>query len=689
MAQSLAEKAKLRSGLTEFFGSVEALDTYEACKSDGERINFVYHCPMIHTLFKSQWASMKQGDNNNLKSNKESKRLRDLGNAAFRSARDLKALELYSEAVVCAEQPYYVNTRDQENCFALAVANRSAVQVRLDGRWVSLALEDINMALEAGHPNPTKLLERKAACLAKLQQFPQAVKAMETALNTFNASKEGLSPEKRAELEMKIQEWKTAENSKDTNATIDDDVERGETFTPNPLCPALSSAVETRYEDSRGRFGVASRDIALGETLLVEDATSARIKKQYLSDHCDNCLRYCQGYQMPCLRCTTVRFCSKECMEQAEATYHPFECSAKAANAVKFFEDFLVKLKGVDGAIGYYILLYRLVCRKPLEFFVRNRHWMENPDEKLVPASQGRDPVEDSYCRLFSLVRHSNNDSTSGLFWIVLSAVFHVRSLQLTGYFGPDREKSRPDVALNKDEIYIGSLMVYLLQILRYNTHSVIEQVCPESSSNWAEWKPRLVATAIFPHLALLNHSCDPNIGKYFVGAKVVAVANRNIYKGEEVTENYHPFYALMEKRQRQQFLSNHYCFTCTCLACINDYPLRKNFTSCPKFLCTNCHQILRKDSFCDNCNLHVDVATLKDQLELYSGKVEEVKKNVANLSGSDLKGGPLEKQLNCLQDICTSICTLVEPSSELVLTGRDFYSALLAKLKGNVVQYV
>jgi hypothetical protein len=32
----------------------------------------------------------------------------------------------------------------------------------------------------------------------------------------------------------------------------------------------------------------------------------------------------------------------------------------------------------------------------------------------------------------------------------------------------------------------------------------------------------------------LLNHSCDPNISKYFNGAKVFAVANRKIFKGNQ-----------------------------------------------------------------------------------------------------------------------------------------------------------
>jgi hypothetical protein len=103
------------------------------------------------------------------KSDRESKRLRDLGNAAFKSARDLKALELYSEALLHADR------HGKDGAYALALANRSAVHVRLGGQWTKRALTDIEHALDAGHPSPLKLLERKVSCLETLGKFKQVI----------------------------------------------------------------------------------------------------------------------------------------------------------------------------------------------------------------------------------------------------------------------------------------------------------------------------------------------------------------------------------------------------------------------------------------------------------------------------------------------------------------------------------
>lgn len=50
-------------------------------------------------------------------------------------------------------------------------------------------------------------------------------------------------------------------------------------FSPHPDYPSLSSSIEIKYEKDRGRFGVAARDIKVGETLVFETATAAKVSK--------------------------------------------------------------------------------------------------------------------------------------------------------------------------------------------------------------------------------------------------------------------------------------------------------------------------------------------------------------------------------------------------------------------------
>ena len=49
----------------------------------------------------------------------------------------------------------------------------------------------------------------------------------------------------------------------------------------------------------------------------------------------------CDGFQIPCKRCVSVRFCSENCLNEAEKSYHPFECEANTKNVTKLFDDVL------------------------------------------------------------------------------------------------------------------------------------------------------------------------------------------------------------------------------------------------------------------------------------------------------------------------------------------------------------
>lgn len=53
--------------------------------------------------------------------------------------------------------------------------------------------------------------------------------------------------------------------------------------------PSLSVAVNIDYDDVRGRFATANRDIQAGEVLLVEKPYSGVLLAEYAKTHCQNC----------------------------------------------------------------------------------------------------------------------------------------------------------------------------------------------------------------------------------------------------------------------------------------------------------------------------------------------------------------------------------------------------------------
>ena len=62
-------------------------------------------------------------------------------------------------------------------------------------------------------------------------------------------------------------------------------------FSPHPIYPNFSSCVDIQFEAERGRFGVASRDIEVGEAIIFEAPVGSKLRNTYSGDHCDNCMR--------------------------------------------------------------------------------------------------------------------------------------------------------------------------------------------------------------------------------------------------------------------------------------------------------------------------------------------------------------------------------------------------------------
>lgn len=53
--------------------------------------------------------------------------------------------------------------------------------------------------------------------------------------------------------------------------------------------PAASEAIEIKYDNMKGRFATATRDIGVGEILLVEKPYSGVLLEEYSKTHCQNC----------------------------------------------------------------------------------------------------------------------------------------------------------------------------------------------------------------------------------------------------------------------------------------------------------------------------------------------------------------------------------------------------------------
>ena len=137
MSVNKQEIEKNRSGIIQFLGGLEIFEKYENSKDSEEKIDIVYNSSVMQALFKKQ-KEMFKSSNEPLKNDKESK-LRWRVTNAGRTHR----LEGWNSYVDCRFCYFYFQTNGKDSAYALALANRSAVQMRLGKEGVIHALADI------------------------------------------------------------------------------------------------------------------------------------------------------------------------------------------------------------------------------------------------------------------------------------------------------------------------------------------------------------------------------------------------------------------------------------------------------------------------------------------------------------------------------------------------------------------
>lgn len=503
----------------------------------------------------------------------QSKAKKDYGNKAYKEGKDLDALYLYSEAIIAT--PVGDDGKSRE--LSVLLANRSAVLFSL--KAYHLALDDITLAFQTGYPDDLayKLYDRKAKCLVAFKQMEQAKEAYSMALKYVDKAKK-LSDEKKKSIQREITQFMQFFKNAPSQLTKDNkDIqihpspELPNIPTKNELYPVMSDAVTFKYEEDRGRFAVASRDITVGDVITVEKAIVSHMLPEYMGKNCSHCFKTMKA-PLPCNTCAKVMFCSLACREIAMSTYHRYECK-------------LVDLFLSSGMSIICFLAYRTISQKSVSWFRENSQLFTDHDKTSGQTKEQTEVYQSGdYRNYFNLVNHHGKRPTGDIFHRAMFSVYLLRCLQSQGYFADS-----PGDNLSEDEVLIGTLLMHFLEVLQFNAHEVAQfEMTSKTSQEGA--KSAFIGAAVYPTLALFNHSCDPSIVRYYVEDYVVVQAIKNIFKGEEICENYGPIFFHSPRDDRQSRLEKQYWFKCQCIACRENWPLMQEMTQdVLNFRCSQC----------------------------------------------------------------------------------------------------
>ncbi|KAM4702443.1 SET and MYND domain-containing protein 4 [Discoglossus pictus] len=500
------------------------------------------------------------------------------GNKSFGRRQYKAAAVLYSKAISHAG----TGTEEMAVCFA----NRSAVLFYL-GHY-SACLEDIQHAQEHGYPDrlKDKILKRQEDCWQKLKQ------SCTSTSNTLNKEVTGL-----------IHPTKAPNQDDLRHKCLELELDK------NPQLTNTCSSLRLNFNTAKGRHLVAAQDIPQGEILIWEEAFVSVIiperKSREVNNwdtsitscdlHCHHCLRRVLA-SLPCQHCSYASYCSDTCRDSAWSSYHYVECPLGA-------------LLLVLGVFCHTALRAVLVagCEEVTELIKQTNVTIKKiGGESCSVTGTCQQKYSSSYKSVFNLLPHAENHKDQWKFICGFSAAALCKrlSIALLGHaieISPPSEKLLTNaMSTNIDWLsqqhYLGQAMLQHILQLHCNAQAVTvlqEEYEDRHSSVETSTLVRL-ATAVFPVLSLLNHSCDPNTSVSFQGRYAMVKANQPIKSGEEVVHCYGPHKLRMGVEERQRLLKAQYFFSCPCEACTKEQ-WSTDTTSCD-FCCPKCSSPLKGD---------------------------------------------------------------------------------------------
>lgn len=554
--------------------------------SDEERISFGLSLSCVHDVMDVKPCFKA-------KSGSESDRLRNEGNRLFQKNQYYEALKVYSCSILNA--PF----ESHGNELSLAFANRYAVLFHL--RQYSQCLEDIQQALSCGYPHELryKLFDRQGKCLFGIGQSSEALDCFQKAKKALNESK---LDQKRKQVWVKDFEQEICKCKSIKAQVMQGDLTSNKyeafssgqfqlpklTHKENNKLMSASCAVDIETSPVTGRYPVATQDIHVGDTLVIEKPFASVLLPRHLETHCYHCLKRVT-VPLPCKQCSTVRYCSETCVKQSWDSYHSVECQ---------YLD-LIHQAGIGGN-GH--LALRIITKAGFEFLKDLRQEIQQGLCKSDIESGCRHDgsyVSSDYLPIYCLVTHSEDRSISDLFRRTMMAVFLLKTLQGGTFFGENP-------CSQQDLVFVGGVLLRHLQSNPCNAHEISELQLNLNSVATSETSE--IAAGIYATLSLFNHSCDPTVTRTFYGDTCVVRAIKKIPVSHEISDNYGTLCAVSFKPERHDKLKSQYYFTCQCEACKENFSLYSEIPSSasPVFKCENCYGPLYPVDSCQDARLSV-----------------------------------------------------------------------------------
>jgi len=136
-------------------------------------------------------------------------------------------------------------------------------------------------------------------------------------------------------------------------------------------------------------------------------------------------------------------------------------------------------------------------------------------DELIKFDSDGKYDCK-AYENIYNLGALEMERSTEDYLERTIMAVFLIKCLRLTGYFNINLFQNPEATEI---ELQVAALLLRNLQVVQFNAHEITEFIM-ETPNAFKTSKTHSLGLAIYSTASYLNHSCAPDITRYFTYLK-------------------------------------------------------------------------------------------------------------------------------------------------------------------------
>lgn len=292
--------------------------------------------------------------------------------------------------------------------------------------------------------------------------------------------------------------------------------------------PFVSDGVKKVQSERFGRHLVATRDLAIGDVIVIEPAVCSVLGAGTKTMRCANCMRHHKVNLIPCPGCASAMFCSRACLEEANTNFHDIECkileALHASMTVRQLVAVRLFIRGVKlfGTID--------------EFQRRMAQWQRN-NLDAFSANYRHNDEQHRLAAVYNL--HRVPEKARKSMDITGMAIATAVAIHLLGEYTAFKQLLEGREQRNR----AIDLIYHYVQVVTTNARSSTT-LCSRTEMDthihnekdhvhtWTGW-------GIYTISPLMNHSCAPNVSVVRAGSDKIIVVSKPIKSGEQIYDSY------------------------------------------------------------------------------------------------------------------------------------------------------